>query len=276
MLCIHWALGWHVNPLVSLGTSQRYFSAKKRWRMSGMEDFDPNSPFHGFSIASHDPLRQISTKETCSLCNRSIRYFCSKCILLSKQLTDKIPLVRLPVKIKIIKHVQEANSKSTSIQAKLLAPNDIEIVDYNYDRITELVECFDNTNTVILFPSEKAVDLHNYDSTCIKTAFFIDGTWNQARSIANRFSRATFVKISKLPCEGTVFWRYQSLGKHALSTIEAIYYFLRETSGTEDAQFDNLLWFYSYFYDLIQSYYQNNGLKSFTSKHTPGYIKNKN
>ena len=249
---------------------------KKQWQMSDKEGFDPSSPFHGFSIASHDPLRHVSTKEICLICNRSIRYFCSNCILLSKQLNGRIPQVSLPIQIKIIKHSQEANSKSTSIQAKLLAPNDIEIVDYNYDKFTGLVERFDDINTVILFPSEKATDLHNYDSTCIKTAFFIDGTWNQARSIANRFSKATFVKISRLPCEGTVFWRYQSLGRHALSTIEAIYYFLRETSRTEDPQLDNLLWFYSYFYNLIQTYYQNNNLKSFTSKHIAGYIKNKN
>lgn len=227
-------------------------------------------------MASHDPLRHVSTKELCSLCNRSIRYFCSNCILLSRQLVGKVPQIALPIKIKIIKHCQEANSKSTSIQAKLLAPNDIEIVDYNHGRIAELVECFDDINTVILFPSEKATDLHSYDSTRIKTALFIDGTWNQARSIANRFSKATFVKISRLPCEGTVFWRYQSLGRHALSTIEAIYYFLKEIGRSEDSQLDNTLWFYSYFYNLIQSYYQNNRLKSFTSKHIPGYIKNKN
>lgn len=239
-----------------------------------MENFDPNSPFHGFSITSHNPLRHISTKETCLQCNRSIRYFCSYCVLPSTQLNGKIPQVQLPIKIKIIKHRQEANSKSTSIQAKLLAPDDIEIMDYNFDRTTELVNDFDNANTIILFPSEKAVDLHYYDQTCIKTVFFIDGTWNQAKSIANRFSKATFVKISKLPCEGTVFWRYQSLGRHALSTIEAIYYFLRETGQSKNAQFDNLLWFYSYFYNLIQAHYQN-GVKSFTSKHTPGYIKNK-
>ena len=94
--------------------------------------------------------------------------------------------------------------------------------------------------------------------------------------MVSKFSNATFVRISKLPCEGTVFWRYQSLGRHALSTIEAIYYFSTEIDRSKDAQLDNLLWFYSYFYDLIQEYYRCNNLKSFTSKHVSGYIKNKN
>ena len=243
---------------------------------SEMENFDPNSPFHGFSMASHDPLRQILTKEVCCSCNRSVRYFCSKCVTLSTQLEGKVPFVTLPIKIKIIKHRQELNSKSTSIQAKLLAPDDVEIIEYTHDKIAELVECFDDASTVIFFPSENATDLHVYDSGTIKAAFFIDGTWNQAKSMVGKFAKATFVRISRLPCEGTVFWRYQSLGRHALSTIEAIYYFLREIDASRDVPLDNLLWFYSYFYGLIQTYYQDNNLKSFTSKHISGYIKNRN
>ena len=71
------------------------------------------------------------TKEVCCSCNRSVRYFCSKCVTPSKQLEGKVPFVTLPIKIKIIKHIQELNSKSTSIQAKLLAPDDIEIIEYS-------------------------------------------------------------------------------------------------------------------------------------------------
>ena len=63
-------------------------------------------------------------------------------------------------------------------------------------------------STVILFPSEMATDLHVYDSSTIKTAFFIDGTWNQAKSIADKFAKATFVRICRLPlrepCSGDI------------------------------------------------------------------------
>ena len=71
----------------------------------------------------------------------------------------------------------------------------------------------------------------------------------------------------------TLFWRHQKFGDEYLATIEAIYYFMKDAFGGND--FDNLLYYFSFQYDLIQSKYIENR-NSFTHrmlKLRPDYIK---
>lgn len=193
-----------------------------------------------------------------------------------------------------MKHEQELDSKSTAIHAKLLAPSQISIHQFHRTAIvsassetsSDLVDeiTTDPSAYVILFPDETAVEL-KYLSTDefskIRNVIVIDGTWSQAAAI-NRtepYCRLRRIKIN--PNLKTVFWRYQDLGQHCLSTIEAIYYFMREFQEASDAnstcydgRFDNLLYFFSFFYHLIQRSYINNPDRKYTSRHRSDYIKN--
>lgn len=212
-----------------------------------------------------------------------------------------------------MKHEQELDSKSTAIHAKLLAPTQISIHQFrksssnndgsvqseSYFVTSDLIEniILDPTAYVILFPDETAVELKNLSKEefqRVKNVIVIDGTWSQAAAInrTDPYSRLRRIKIN--PNLRTVFWRYQDLGEHCLSTIEAIYFFMKEFSEVQmqnsnnfneddvvescfislyDGRFDNLLYFFSFFYHLIQRSYLNDPDRKYTSRHRSDYIK---
>ncbi len=161
------------------------------------------------------------------------------------------------------------------------------IVSASSETSSDLVEeiTADPSAYVILFPDETAVELKDLSAdefSKIRNVIVIDGTWSQAAAInrTDPYCRLRRIKIN--PNLKTVFWRYQDLGEHCLSTIEAIYYFMREFQETADTnftvvsyddKFDNLLYFFSFFYHLIQRSYINNPDRKYTSRHRSDYIK---
>lgn len=102
----------------------------------------------------------------------------------------------------------------------------------------------------------------------------IDGTWKQANKIVRETpALQKFQKVTIAPRK-TYFWRYQQLSENHLATIEAIYYFYKEyEEAYEDTRgrYDNLLFFYRFFYNLIQEKYRS-GTKEFCHRHRQGYI----
>lgn len=140
---------------------------------------------------------------------------------------------------------------------------------------------------VILFPDETAVELKDLsveEFSLIRNVVVIDGTWSQAAAINRTDPYCKLRRIKINPNLKTVFWRYQDLGEHCLSTIEAIYYFMREFLETQqtiisndscvyDGRYDNLLYFFSFFYHLIQRSYISNPDRKYTSRHRSDYIK---
>ena len=190
------------------------------------------------------------------------------------------------------------DSKSTAIHAKLLAPSQISIHQFHRTAIvpaspesiisSDLVEeiTANPAAYVILFPDETAVELKDLSAdefSQIRNVIVIDGTWSQAAAINRTDPYCKLRRIKINPNLKTVFWRYQDLGEHCLSTIEAIYYFMREffeaqeTMKTEliryDGRYDDLLYFFSFFYHLIQRSYNNNPDRKYTSRHRSDYIK---
>lgn len=184
------------------------------------------------------------------------------------------------------------DSKSTAIHAKLLAPTQISI--HNFFRTTETSSDLvadiiaDPAAFVILFPDASAVELNDLpgeEFEKIKNVIVIDGTWSQAAAINRTEPYCRMRRIKIAPNYHTVFWRYQDLGNHCLSTIEAIYYFIREFStikaslsvsaadSYEDGKYDNLLYFFSFFYHLIQNSYTQSPDRQYTSRHRTDYIK---
>lgn len=217
-------------------------------------------------------LTTVTDRMNCDKCKKSVKYYCYKCFLPRSDM--QIPEIVLPVKLDILKHAKENDGKSTAIHARLVSPQSVRIFTYP-DQLSEIDDDL-NEGTFILFPSNSARTVEQIGAHAIKRLVVIDGTWSQAKSMLNN------PKLVKLPhltigTYETKFWRYQSLGKHCLSTIEAIYYFYKEYSGMfgheDNCDYDSLLYFFKYFYDLIQNTYKENPEKKFITKHQENYIK---
>lgn len=101
--------------------------------------------------------------------------------------------------------------------------------------------------------------LHSRSKNAVlKKIVFIDSTWNQTNKIITDERLQGLLQI-ELKSRRTCFWRHQK-GKPDtyLSTIEAIYYFLVEYHNVVleekyEGQYDNLLFFFSFMYQLIKN-----------------------
>ncbi|XP_037012390.2 tRNA-uridine aminocarboxypropyltransferase 1 isoform X1 [Artibeus jamaicensis] len=206
---------------------------------------------------------------------------------------EQMPLVKLPLKIDIIKHPNETDGKSTAIHAKLLAPEYVTIYTYpcipEYEeKDHEVALVFPGPKSVsvkdISFHLQKRVqnnvrgknddpdkpcvkrkkteeqDLNDGEckETTLKKIIFIDSTWNQTNKILTDERLQGLLQV-ELKTRKTCFWRHQK-GKPEtfLSTIEAIYYFLVDyhtdiLKEKYKGQYDNLLFFYSFMYQLIKN-----------------------
>lgn len=225
-----------------------------------MQSFPEWSPFRSLSISSHESLIQCEQRFLCPVCEHSRRYYCYQCYVSSPNIT--VPSVIIPIQIAIIKDPRELAGKSTAVHAKILCPEQVEIMTPDQYNVGS-----NDCNTVVLFPSPDALLPEQIEWTNVNKLLVIEGTWSQATSINKQLPNT--VQRVKLSIGKTAFWRYQRLGEHCLSTIEAIHLLLSQVFA--GAKVDDLLWFFSFQYHLIQhSYGQNN--REFTSRHRPGYI----
>lgn len=140
----------------------------------------------------------------------------------------------------------------------------------------------------------------------------VDGTWRQASNMARNNPELRNIRKVIIRSQKTLFWRYQNRDENHLATIEALYYFLMEyyetyeipseikdnTDNTVnnpnnlddigkasnheerkgdyfyDGRYDNILWYFKYYYEFIQeTYRKQKGKKHFTSRQRAGYIK---
>ncbi|XP_074656503.1 tRNA-uridine aminocarboxypropyltransferase 1-like [Tubulanus polymorphus] len=116
-----------------------------------------NRAFPKLKISSCDFLDRIEGRTICASCKKSRKFYCYSCY---KPVIDptsehgrKIPRVKLPIKIDIIKHPKEVEGKSTAIHAAVLAPDDVNM--YTYPSIPD----YDFDKVVVIFPSEDAETL---------------------------------------------------------------------------------------------------------------------
>lgn len=187
---------------------------------------------------------------------------------------------RLPLPLTILKHRRELEGKSTAVHAKLLAPESVEIVPYDPQvsaRGTPPL-AIDGKSMLVLFPSSEARPVGEVDWGNISRLLVIDGTWQQAKSMLASLRETMPVQCVRLrDTHETLFWRYQRIGPHCLSTIEAIYHFYRELEEAlgvpQDPKLDNMLWFFSHQYELIQEDYRRNPERQYTARHRPDYIR---
>ncbi|PJF16770.1 DTW domain-containing protein [Paramicrosporidium saccamoebae] len=236
-----------------------------------------SSPFSSLRISSHSPLRAVEERHVCEGCKKSVRYFCYRCVRLAPGL--EVPQVSLPLELLVVKHARELEGKSTAVHAKLLAPEDVTLTTYDpktqetMDRLAAL----DPNESVLLFPDETAQRVDEIDWRDVKRLVVIDGTWQQAKAMVKSSCLQHLTRRVKLnESNKTLFWRYQQIGPHCLSTIEAVHHFFQELHQHQHGQttqaFDDLLYIFSFFYGLIQDDYAQNPDRRYTAKHRQDYI----
>nr|CAH7749581.1 unnamed protein product [Callosobruchus chinensis] len=232
------------------------------------QNFIDTNPFDGLEIENASILDTLEGRHSCPKCGKSRKFYCYSCYVPIEELQGKLPVVKLPLKIDIIKHKHEIDGKSTAAHAAVLAPGDVSV--YTYPNIPD----YENDDVVLIFPSQNAISVsqliagkeygsiaqyqlapldevpQGYNrSTLMKRipksreecgfgartsklpvskAVFIDSTWNQSRGIYKD------ERINKLPCvviqnRVSQFWRHQKGSpRWYLATVEAIHQFLVE------------------------------------------------
>ncbi|KAI8052404.1 DTW domain-containing protein [Syncephalis plumigaleata] len=229
--------------------------------------------FGHLAISSTAILNQINARLPCPKCKKSVMYFCYYCHQVVGYDASDIPTVSLPVHLDVIKHSREKDGKSTAIHAKILARDDVTMHSYPDD----VPNYPDDGRTLLLFPGHNARSLVDIDPASFDRLVVVDGTWNQAKAMV-RYSPV----LGRLPkvmirTEKTRFWRFQNIAPDHLATIEAIYYFYREYHNAYAktpyaGEYDNLLYYFKFFYNMIQNKYRDTG-KPFTRRYQGDYIK---
>ncbi|KYQ99879.1 hypothetical protein DLAC_03833 [Tieghemostelium lacteum] len=195
-------------------------------------------------------------RSICPQCSKKRKYFCYDCYIPFGD-PEKNPKLKLPINVDIIHYPTELISKSTSIHCKVMARDDVNIIEYSPDH--EYI--YNYEETLLLYPSDDADFLtHVPNLDKVKKVIFIESQWHNTKKILANPSIQK-IKCVKIDLQKTMFWRYQSMGDHCLATIEAIYYFFKEyhlasNNGLYNGEYDNLLYYYSLFYNLIQSEYK--------------------
>lgn len=219
-----------------------------------------SDPFADLKLASFEPLHNLDARTTCPKCLLKRKFFCYDCHLPMDREPSHTPHLKLPIICDVVHYETEAQSKSTAVHAKVVAYESVKVHRFPSDSLEE----WDPDETVVLFPSDDAVPVEELDFGKVKRVVFLECQWHNAKRILRdeRISKLKHVKIGKYE---TRFWRWQNVGNECLATIEAIYYFYKEyvTATNPDkvyhGEVDNLLYYFVFTYNLLQSVYKRSG-----------------
>jgi DTW domain-containing protein YfiP len=189
-------------------------------------------------------------------------------------MTADVPrIAALPVHADIVHHPAESRAKSTSMHGAVLAPDWVRVVEF----VPAAMASYDLATTVLLYPSKDAVSLRDLppeDLARISRVVLVDSQWQRANQVLRHPAIAALRPV-RISTATTAFWRYQSHGSDHLSTVEALYYVMREfheakTGRAYAGEFDDLLYYFSFTYSLIQEHYRAHPDIAFG--HIPDYI----
>uniref|UniRef100_A0A182XWQ6 tRNA-uridine aminocarboxypropyltransferase 1 n=1 Tax=Anopheles stephensi TaxID=30069 RepID=A0A182XWQ6_ANOST len=122
--------------------------------MATAAESSPNrpDPFEGMDIADTGFLMDVEGRSCCPSCGKSRKFFCYTCYVPVGEIVARVPRLRLPVQIDVIKHRNEIDGKSTAVHAAILAPDDVKI--YTYPNIPDYRE---EEGVVLIFPTPTAL-----------------------------------------------------------------------------------------------------------------------
>ncbi|XP_050433525.1 tRNA-uridine aminocarboxypropyltransferase 1 [Adelges cooleyi] len=240
------------------------------------------NPFDNLNISNGWlELFNVDERQPCRKCFKSRKYFCYTCYTVNSDLENKIPRLKLPLKIDVIKHSREIAGKSTAIHAALIAPDDVTIYIYpdmpTYTKDDKVILVYPGKSSVSLKEFynkaknqaiDESIGAKNCYGEVITHALFIDSTWSQSKGIL-KDSRIAGLPCVKLQIRLSQFWRHQKGSpRWFLATIEAIHQLLVEyTYVAKDTQlcdeYDNLLFFFRFMYEKIHQLYEHDKLMSY-------------
>jgi DTW domain-containing protein YfiP len=200
-----------------------------------------------------EALHAAGGRQACPMCGASRRHYCYDCFEVLRDVVGAgtVPRVPLPLRVDIIKDPRESNSKSTAVQARVLAPDDLALHVF-----PETPRHIDPARTLLLFPDASATSLSQVDPSSYDRVVFLDGTWAQAKTMLRTTPELQPLRRVKIDTTATHYWRPQHGRTDTdLATVEAVYYFLRnhllQRDGRYDGQVDNLLFFFAFHYELV-------------------------
>ncbi|CAL4106611.1 unnamed protein product, partial [Meganyctiphanes norvegica] len=235
-----------------------------------------DNPFENMQIADSSFLEEVDGRVNCEKCNKSRKYFCYTCYVALPVFADRLPKVSLPCLIDIIKHPKETDGKSTAAHAGVLSP---EVRIFTYPQIPDYTK---ESNVLLIFPDKTSVRLEELwtqlDSSpntglgsLVQNIAKIDSEECVSTKIRNIFKAARLegLQCVELTSRNTLFWRYQKGKPNTyLATIEAIYYFVLDVhknllNQEYDGQYDNLLFFFKFFFQKIHSIHDPATLRAY-------------
>ncbi|KAG0169825.1 DTW domain-containing protein 1 [Apophysomyces sp. BC1034] len=237
----------------------------------------PKQPFGDIKTSNDNILQEATVRCPCPQCGKTVKFFCYKCYQVVGMSQSDVPRLRLPVHLDVIKHEQEVDGKSTAIHARIIAPEDVDILTWSSMSSYKQNNDDESSRTLLLFPGPDAKTLDEIPRESFDRVVVIDGTWKQAKKIVRETPGLHRMRKVTMEPRQTNFWRFQQLSENYLATIEAIYYLYREYATSYetkeyDHRYDDLMYFYCFFYKLIQDNYRQHKEKKFTSRHKANYI----
>ncbi|KAL8576628.1 hypothetical protein ACOMHN_025103 [Nucella lapillus] len=111
------------------------------------------NPFPELEISDASVLDSTDARHKCRKCCKSRKFFCYNCCTANPQIQDKVPRVKLPVKIDIIKNQSEGDGKGTCPHAVVIAPDDVTVYTFPY------IPDYDKEKVVVVYPCKEASTL---------------------------------------------------------------------------------------------------------------------
>lgn len=196
----------------------------------------------------------------CPKCHTKQKYYCPNCFI---SLAENTPKVNLPIPVSVLQHPKEKVKRSSIIPSKILSPDKVEI--YRTEVLPENLK-LDPETTLFLYPTKNAKTLKEIGKeklSKINHLLMIDSTWAQVNTFM-KIPEINKLQAVKITTTETTFWRYQQVDSSNLATIEALYFFfkeydevMRKEGENYDGKYDNLLYFYTFNYNLIQERYSS-------------------
>ena len=170
------------------------------------EDCEKLAKCLGFKIDSFEPIEAINTRQKCQNCERKRMYFCYDCRIFMQQVANLVPQIQLPVRIDLIKHWLERNSKSTAVHCALMSPRETRI----FDSFDEVPDYSNSVNTVVVYPSSDALSIDEYvqKNGPIQRFIFLDATWWTVGRLRNLQQLRALPNVA-LKSYKTYYWRPQ-------------------------------------------------------------------
>mmetsp|Transcript_8979 Transcript_8979/g.11906 ORF Transcript_8979/g.11906 Transcript_8979/m.11906 type:complete len:334 (+) Transcript_8979:1189-2190(+) len=212
-------------------------------------------------LISNPPSSVRWQKQLCD-CGKMKKYYCPNCLKVLPPDKNAVPPLDLPPTVKSIGLIfSDYEQKASGIQAKVLAPSRVDLIHFP----DEMPDKYDFDRTVVVFPSESSTTLFSLtpdEVTSIDTFLFIECRWWKTNKVVKdeRIACLRHVKIQNPP-KKSHFWRYHYEGDGALSTIEAIFYLMRDleraTGQDHDPKLISILFLFAQQYGVIKERYSS-------------------